>query len=173
LIPQILISKGVLSVNDYPNCKIVDIEKEIASEDDFPNESNQEDEVTYDDQGQIHIIHKSLNFFHDESEESVRYNVLYSSFSTNTKVYDMIIDNGACTNVVFSDMVSKSQLKIKAHLYAYKLRWLEKKHRQKVTNSEQLCNYYGCMYCLIVNENMMGKLSMHALTILIFLLKLV
>jgi len=84
------------------------------------------------------IIHKSLNFFHDENEELVRYNILYSSFSANTKVYDMIIDNGACTNVVFSDMISRFQLKIKAHLHAYKLRWLEKKRRQKVTNSEQV-----------------------------------
>lgn len=93
--------------------------------------------MTYDDdKGQILIIHKSLNFFHDESGETVRYSILYSSFSANIKVYDMIIDNGTCTSVVFSDMVSKFQLKIKAHLYPYKLRWLENKSR--LTNSEQV-----------------------------------
>ena len=92
------------------------MEEKIVSKEDLPNESYQEGEVTYVDQGELLIVQKSLGIVHDKSEDWVYCNIFFTYCSANRKVCDVIIDNGACTKVVFIDMVNRLQLKIETHI---------------------------------------------------------
>lgn len=84
------------------------MEEKIVSKEDLPNESYQEGEVT--------IVQKRLGIVHDKSEDWVYCNIFFTYCSANRKVCDVIIDNGACTKVVFIDMVNRLQLKIETHI---------------------------------------------------------
>jgi hypothetical protein len=98
MVPQVIIQRSILNVEN------------------LSNKSNQEDEVSYVDQGELLIIQQSLSVVRDETKEWVCCNIFYICYSANGRVCDVIIDSGVCNNVVFNDMVNKLQLKMKAHL---------------------------------------------------------
>lgn len=70
----------------------------------MPNESDQENKVTYTNQGGLLIIQQSLNVVH---EDWICCSMFYNYYSANGKVCDIIIDGGACANVVSIDIVKK------------------------------------------------------------------
>jgi hypothetical protein len=73
LVPQVLIKKcfkfqgyGHIASDCLDHKIVVVIEEEITNKDDLPNESDQEDEVVYTNQGGLLIIQQSLNVVHED-----------------------------------------------------------------------------------------------------------
>jgi hypothetical protein len=65
-----------------------------------------------------------LGVVYDNSEDWVLCSIVYTHYSANRKVSDVIIDSGACTNIVSTDMVNKLQLNMESHHQPYKMRWM-------------------------------------------------
>jgi hypothetical protein len=82
----------------------------------------------------------------DSYNDWLRYNIFHTRCSSHGKVCDVIIDSGACENVVSTQMVEKLQLKTEAHPHPYKLKWLDRGHEIKVSKRGLLSFSIGKKY---------------------------
>ncbi|GJW48264.1 putative nucleotidyltransferase, ribonuclease H [Tanacetum coccineum] len=104
------------------------IEEEYQEFDSPPvfDEPLEQEDVIYGDTGELLVIQRA--FAADSIEDSVwlRHNIFHTRCTSYGKVWDVIIDNGSCENVVFETMVKKLSLKTEKHPRLYKLSWLQK-----------------------------------------------
>ena len=63
----------------------------------------------------------------------LRHNIFHTKCTSRGKVYILIIDGGSCENVVSTTMVEKLGLKTEDHPQPYKLSWLKKGNKMKVS----------------------------------------
>lgn len=120
--------------SDCPNRKIVSLVEEAIEEveDDSLTNEWDEDDVTYEDQGESLVVRRSLNAIHVEEDNWLRNNIFHTRCTSHGKVCDVIIDGGSCENVVAAKMVEKLQLNTEEHPQPYKLSWLRKGNEVKV-----------------------------------------
>ena len=121
--------------SECPNRKVITIfEEEIEEQTPWEAEgSGQEDEeITYEDQGESLVIRRSLNSMQAQEDSWLRSNIFHTKCTSQGKVCNVIIDGGSCENVVSNDMVQKLNLKTEKHPRPYKLSWFRKGNEVKV-----------------------------------------
>jgi hypothetical protein len=121
----------------------------------------------------------------EEDVEQLRENIFYIICHIKNKVCNMIMDNGSCTNVVSTTLVTNLNLSATDHVIPYKFQWLNEYEEFRVTthvlisflvgryNDKVLCEV-SCSYTcctpicwgdfgnLIVKPSMMVlKISIH------------
>ncbi|GKB91539.1 reverse transcriptase domain-containing protein [Tanacetum coccineum] len=110
-------------------CLIYDINAE-------PELDEPGDELVYPDRGEALVVQRVLNVAVSESldDNSWLYkNIFRTKCTSKGKIYDMIIDEGSCENVVSTYMVEKLGMKTEDHPEPYKLTWLKKGNTIKVS----------------------------------------
>lgn len=62
-------------------------------------------------------------------------NIFYTTCNIEGSVYNMIIANGGCENVVFQQVVRMLNLNVEDHPHPYALLWFKKGNEIKVSKS--------------------------------------
>ncbi|GJW75565.1 reverse transcriptase domain-containing protein [Tanacetum coccineum] len=127
---------------DCPNLKtlafVPDGADLIYDTDAAPELDEPGDELVYPDRGVALVIQRVLNVAISKSVDDnswLRNNIFRTKCTSKGKVYDMIIDEGSCKNVVSTYMVEKLGMKTEHHPEPYQLTWLKKGNTVK-TQSE-------------------------------------
>ena len=112
--------------SECPNRKVVEIVKYEFLDDKKDlvddQEVDEEEEVTYANQGLSIVVQCNFRVACEESEEDwLRTNVFYTRCTTKGGTCLVIIDSGSFENVVFKEIVDKLALKIIPHPSLYKL----------------------------------------------------
>ncbi|GJZ92201.1 reverse transcriptase domain-containing protein [Tanacetum coccineum] len=92
------------------------------------------DELVYPDRGEALVIQRVLNVAVSKSIDDnswLRNNIFRTKCTSKGKIYDVIIDEGSCENVVSTYMVEKLGMKTKDHPESYQLTWLKKENTVK------------------------------------------
>jgi Reverse transcriptase (RNA-dependent DNA polymerase)/RNase H-like domain found in reverse transcriptase len=120
-------------MSECPNQRVFTIVEEPLEEEqaDFDSppifdEAADEEDVIYEDTGEMLVIRRVLNSSTVQDDVWLRNNIFHTRCSSHGKVCDIIIDSGSCENVVSEIMVQKVPLKTEKHPKPYKLSWLEK-----------------------------------------------
>ncbi|GLT29252.1 hypothetical protein SLA2020_041290 [Shorea laevis] len=142
--------------SECPNRKAFTVVKDDNVSEDELEYSEHEDEVIYADKGELLVIRRGLSAVQkDEDDDWLHYNIFHTRYSSHGKVCDLIIDSGACKNVVPTVMVDKLQLKTEPHPQPYKLKWLHNDFELKVSKrclvSFSISNkYYDECWCDVI-----------------------
>ncbi|KAJ9180993.1 hypothetical protein P3X46_009170 [Hevea brasiliensis] len=78
------------------------------------------------------VVRRTLSV-HATKEEEQRENIFHTRCTILSKVCNVIIDGGSCTNVTFTTLVKKLNLPTLVHPHPYKLQWLNDDGDVKVT----------------------------------------
>nr|GEX69907.1 reverse transcriptase domain-containing protein [Tanacetum cinerariifolium] len=113
---------------DYLNMKtlafIPDDADPIYDTDAEPDLDEPGDELVYPDHGEALVIQRLINVIDSKSVDDnsrLRNNIFRTKYTFKRKIYDMIINEGSCENVVSTYMVEKFGMKIEDHLDPYQL----------------------------------------------------
>nr|GEV45590.1 putative ribonuclease H-like domain-containing protein [Tanacetum cinerariifolium] len=108
------------------------IDWDLDMEDTFlmaPELDEPDDELVYPDHGEALVIQRVLNMAISKCVDDnswLRNNIFRTKCTSNRKIYDMIIDEGSCENVVSMCMLEKLEMKTEDHPEPYQLTWLKK-----------------------------------------------
>ena len=92
------------------------IENIIEEEEEIDEKMEDYEEfVEYADEGDVLIIRRSLHANLGDEEPWLRNNIFQTRCIASSKVYNVIIDGGICTNVMTEEMVTKLNMKIEPH----------------------------------------------------------
>lgn len=131
--------------SDCPNRKTITIIKgeihEVFEEGEEAEAYAEEEEVepVYDeeyvpaDYGETLVVRRSLHTTIAKEEPWLRHNIFHTRCTAHGKVCEVIIDSENCENVVSNYMVEKLKLPTKEHPHPYKLQWLNKGNKVKVS----------------------------------------
>jgi len=78
-------------------------------------------------------VKRSMQTTTDKEESWLKHNILHTSNTSQGKVCDIIINSGSCESVVLNDMVENLKLPTNEHQDPYKLQWLNKDNKGKVS----------------------------------------
>ncbi|GJZ58121.1 reverse transcriptase domain-containing protein, partial [Tanacetum coccineum] len=155
---------------DCPNLKtlafVPDDECPIYDIDAEPELDKPGDELVYPDRGEALVIQRFLNVAVSKSVDDNSWlcnNTFRTKCTSKGKIYDMIIDEGSCENVVSTYMVEKLGMKTENHPEPYQLTWLKKRNTVKThaegfnlfmkkTGFERLMKTSPCVFTLVVVE---------------------
>ena len=76
-------------------------------------------------------------------DDTQRENIFHTRCTINGKLCSLIVDEGSCTNVASSRLVSKLNLDTKPHPRPYRLQWLSEFEEVKVTHQVEVCVTIG------------------------------
>ncbi|CAA7026197.1 unnamed protein product [Microthlaspi erraticum] len=83
------------------------------------------EEVEYPDTGDLLITRRILSVFINPEEKLQRENLFHTRCTVKSKVCNLVIDGGSCTNVASEFMVDKLGIETTKHPRPYKLQWLD------------------------------------------------
>ncbi|KAL8124877.1 hypothetical protein AgCh_012512 [Apium graveolens] len=125
---------------------------------DIPNEVDEdEDEITYEDEG-ISLVLRKLLYTPQHELYNQKHNIFTTKCTVKDRVCDLIIDSGSSDNIVSSLMVKKLNLPTVNHPNPYFLGWIRDVGEVKVTQRCQVSfsirKYYrDVVYCDVVDMN--------------------
>jgi hypothetical protein len=110
--------------------------EEVVEEESRPNELSAEDAEVICEGDEpdcdLLVIMRLLSVDQDADQDWRRKSLFHTCCKTNSKLCELVIDSGACENVVAHTMVEKLGLKTEPLPHPYKLSWLDRKHEIKV-----------------------------------------
>ncbi|XP_057987965.1 uncharacterized protein LOC110650481 isoform X1 [Hevea brasiliensis] len=117
--------------SECPNKRVMvlmEAQWELESQDETCEEKENheaygDEEVEYADFGEMLVVRRTLSA-HATKEEEQRENIFHTRCTIFSKVCNVIIDGGSCTNVASTTLVEKLNLPTLVHPYPYKLQWL-------------------------------------------------
>ncbi|GKV33822.1 hypothetical protein SLEP1_g42272 [Rubroshorea leprosula] len=133
-------AKTLAKIEKEESCHHYQRRNSLSSEDEAEKEQNDEtespqleEELIPADHGESLVVRRSLHATITKDEDWLRHNIFYTICTSRGKVCNVIIDSGSCENVVSNYMVEKLGLPVKDHPHPYKLQWLRKGNKVKVT----------------------------------------
>ena len=102
-------------------------------------------------QGDMLMVRRLLGSQMQPLNDIQRENIFHTKCTINGKLCSLIVDEGSCTNVTSSRLVSKLNLDTKPHLRPYRLQWLSEDEEVKVTEQVEVCLTIGRY-----NDKMLG-----------------
>lgn len=81
----------------------------------------EEEEVNYANNQEFFVVQQSLSLDRKDEDQWLQTNILHTRYTSQGKVYDVIIDGGSCKNVMGENMVDQLKLKTKPYSQPYKL----------------------------------------------------
>ncbi|XP_074298803.1 uncharacterized protein LOC141629745 [Silene latifolia] len=129
------------------------------------NEGEEEDELVEDYEGPIYDTNRVLRTLQVKNiptDSEQRNQLFHTKCRVNDKWCSLIIDGGSCTNVAYSEMVSKLGLVTTKHPHPYALHWLDDGSSVKVTKQARV----GLVMGSYVDEVLCDVIPMDACHIL-------
>ena len=84
-------------------------------------------------QGDMLMVRRLLGSQMQPLDDNQREKNFHIRCTINGKLFSLIVDEGSCTNVTSSRLVSKLNLDTKPHPRPYRLQWLRENEEVKVT----------------------------------------
>ncbi|KAI3498749.1 hypothetical protein L1887_34530 [Cichorium endivia] len=126
---------------ECPNKQLVtfvdDIPCTYDTDGEVEEETQQDQQVLYPDQGESLVVQRILSTTVDKSADDtvwLRHNIFRTKCTAKGKVCTVIIDGGSCDNMVSKTMVDKLELAVQDHPEPYQLTWLKKGNIVRVTH---------------------------------------
>jgi len=122
---------------------IMKVDGEITNEYEISEEKVEkklEDEAT---QGDMLMVRRLLGSQMQLLDDNQRENIFNTKCIINGKLCYLIVDEGSCTNVASSRLVSKLNLDTKPRPRPYRLQWLSEDEEVKVTQQVEVCLTIG------------------------------
>ena len=116
---------------------------EITSESEINEEEVEEELEEEAMQGDMLMVRRLLGSQMQPLNDTQRENIFHTRCTINGKLCSLIVDEGSCTNVASSRLVSKLNLDTKPHPRPYKLQWLSEDEEVKVTQQVKVCLTIG------------------------------